>query len=331
MIYRVGYQYYRRPFKRPLMTHHGVWENREGIIVTLTSPDGQVGFGEIAPLQSFGSESLDQAFAWCQSLGDQFTSRTLQSIPAELPACQFGFESAEAMIAISDRSTVSDSPVRSFCRLLPTGEAAFDAWAPMYQQGDRTFKWKVGVAPIHTELTRFERLIHQLPSDVRLRLDANGGFSVDNAHQWLSLCDCLTQQPPMPTIEFIEQPLPPTEFDLLLQLSQTYQTPIALDESVATLAQLQDCYQRGWRGIVVIKAAIAGYPSRVREFCCTHQLDVVWSSVFETAIARQYIFNHLIPSVDYQSHAPQGVRALGFGTQHYFDDQRHDWTRFTKK
>ncbi|WP_208734626.1 hypothetical protein, partial [Corallococcus praedator] len=89
-------------------------------------------------------------------------------------------------------------------------------------------------------------------------------------------------------------------------------TPIALDESVATIVQLQSCYAQGWRGIFVVKAAIAGFPSRLRQFIQSQKLDVVWSSALETSIARRYIETHLIRSPD---------RALGTGVSHLFADE----------
>ncbi|MEM7770374.1 MAG: o-succinylbenzoate synthase [Cyanobacteria bacterium P01_A01_bin.37] len=326
MTYRVDYRQYRRPFRRPIHTHHGLWTERKGLILRLTNRDGHIGLGEIAPLPNFGSESLAQAVEWCQSLEGRCTADTIRSIPTNLPACQFGFESAEHMITVSPPSSpIIPHPVSVvYCRLLPTGKSALTAWKPFYAQGDRTFKWKIGVDPIQTELALFNTLVYQLPPDVTVRLDANGGLSWDEAAQWLSVCDRLISMAPSirpsPPIEFLEQPLPPTQFDPLLQLSRHYQTPIALDESVATLAQLQDCYQRGWRGVVVMKAAIAGYPSRIREFCRTHQLDVVWSSVFETAIARRYILDHLVPSISDNRAISHPKRAVGFGVQHYFAD-----------
>lgn len=330
MIYQVTYRPYRRPFRQPLRTHHGTWSEREGIVLRLTDIHGHVGFGEIAPLPTFGSESLAQALVWCASLNGQCSSATLDSIPAHLPACQFGFEAAVDGIAIANSSHAPNSAEAAYCRLLPTGPLALDAWKQVYRQGDRTFKWKIGVAPIQTELAVFEKLIHQLPVDVNLRLDANGGLSDQEAHEWLTVCDRLRSVgQAMTTIELIEQPLPPNQFESLLQLSQEYQTPIALDESVGTFTQLQTCYQLGWRGIVVIKPAIAGYPSRVREFCRAHHLDVVWSSVFETAIARRYILDYLVPSVYGQTAYHQSAdsmpkRALGFGTQQYLDDSYFD-------
>jgi o-succinylbenzoate synthase len=186
---------------------------------------------------------------------------------------------------------------------LPTGSAALSA----LPQEPGTFKWKIGVAPISQELEVFQALVKALPQQSKLRLDANGGLTEAETERWLQICDRVG-------VEFLEQPLSPAQFDLMLDLSQRYETPIALDESVATVAQLEQCYERGWRGIFVVKAAIAGSPLRLRSFCQRHPVDIVWSSVFETAIGQAYIQNCLIPSV------PTMGRAIGFGVNHWFND-----------
>ena len=326
MTCQFDYRRYRRPFRQPIHTHHGVWNEREGVILRLRNDKGQVGFGEIAPLPDFGSESLDSAIDWCQSLASVCTTETICSIPSNLPACQFGFESAWEMITVPDHSSCTQhhNPY-TYCRLLSTGKAALNSWAEFYKKGDRTFKWKIGVAPIQAELEWFETLMQHLPPDAALRLDANGGLTWDDASRWLDACDRfipLTSSSQVAHVEFLEQPLPPTQFEALLHLSRHHQTPIALDESVATLAQLQECCERGWAGIVVVKAAIAGYPSHLREFCKTHQLDVVWSSVLETAIARHYVLNHLVSSI------PDNGKALGFGVEQWFRDSQMDTAVF---
>jgi L-alanine-DL-glutamate epimerase and related enzymes of enolase superfamily len=91
-----------------------------------------------------------------------------------------------------------------------------------------------------------------------LRLDANGGLNYSQAETWLKTCDNVLGIPNFSVkIEFLEQPLPVTQFEEMLELSAAYATPIALDESVANLDRIQECYDQGWRGIFVIKPAIA--------------------------------------------------------------------------
>ncbi|MBD2055086.1 o-succinylbenzoate synthase [Oculatella sp. FACHB-28] len=307
MQYRLNYRPYSRRFRQPLLTSHGLWSDRQGILLQLTDAEGQVGLGEIAPIEWFGSESLSQALAFCQQLPEQITIDTIFSIPDSLPACQFGFESAWE--SLDDSSLAKSNPTLTYSSLLPTGKAALSAWEPLWSQGSRTFKWKIGVAPVAEELQVFTQLVHALPSTAKLRLDANAGLNWQQACTWLEVADSVG-------VEFLEQPLPVSQFDQLLKLSDRFQTPLALDESVATLAQMQQCYQQGWRGIFVVKAAIAGSPGRLRQFCRTYEPDVVWSSVFETAIARRFIETKLIADL------PPPSRAIGFGTEHWFAE---DW------
>ncbi|MGL4883196.1 MAG: o-succinylbenzoate synthase, partial [Waterburya sp.] len=85
---------YQRCFKQPLRTSHGVWQIREGIIITLTDQSGKIAQGEIAPVPWFGSETLAQALEFCQQLGEIVNADDIAAIPSYLPACQFAFESA---------------------------------------------------------------------------------------------------------------------------------------------------------------------------------------------------------------------------------------------
>lgn len=340
----VEYRHYVRPFHQPLKTAHGVWTVRQGILLKLADETGQAGFGEITPIPWFGSESVETALACCESLrGWQETDR-LKGISPELSACQFGFGLARWNLQGSlacDAVDLGRTAMRPYqgngglenewvCGLLPAGEGALAAWPRLWEQGHRTFKWKVGVFGVEAELGWLRELMTVLPSSARLRLDANGGLTKTEAMQWLEACEEL------PKIEFIEQPLPSTQLEEMCRLSQHYQTLLALDESVATLAQLKDCYQRGWPGIYVVKPAICGDPLQVRAFIETFGLDIVVSSALETAVGRRGAIalfasgsDPILEAQDFALSAqPAPIkavnprRALGFGTGDLFED---DW------
>ena len=304
------YRPYRRSFRRPLQTSHGLWTVREGIILRLTDDGGRVGFGEIAPLFWFGSEPFEDAIEFCQQLPKGIDFETIAAIPADLSACQFGFESAWEMLTIEP--TIKSELIYS--ALLPTGIAALDCWKDLWGLGYRTFKWKIGVAQIEDEIQLFEQLIQRLPPQASLRLDANAGLTRAQAETWLRVCDLHLN------LEFLEQPLAVTQLDLMQELSQKYSTPIAIDESVATLDQLQDCYQKGWRGIFVIKPAIVGSPSQLRKFCRENAIDAVFSSVFETAIGQQ-------AGLRLAAELSLKNRAVGYGTSHWFDELTEEGDR----
>ncbi|NWF58359.1 MAG: o-succinylbenzoate synthase [Fischerella sp.] len=343
MNYRFEFRPYQRKFVRAVVTSHGIWDIREGIIIRLTHKTDKVGWGEIAPIGWFGSETLAQALDFCRQLPREITEETIFSIPDELPACQFGFESA--LREVGDWGLGNSGPPRpqgvgirgngdwelktgfltdarcplpdaqiSYSGLLPAGEAALQAWERLWQQGYSTLKWKIGVYPTPIELKILKLLIQSLPASAKLRLDANGGLSQEEANLWLETCDRLNGNDELPVeIEFIEQPLPVDQFSAILALSRRYQTAIALDESVATLQQLKCCYQQGWRGIFVIKPGIIGFPSRLRQFCQQHEIDAVFSSVFETAIGRK-------AALQLAAELSRHNRAVGFGVNHWFTE-----------
>jgi O-succinylbenzoate synthase len=400
MFYQFEFRTYQRKFKRPLRTSHGIWDIRSGIILRLVGENNRIGWGEIAPLSWFGSESFEQALDFCHQLPANLSSEMIFAISAELPACQFGFESAlskdknspppappcpggeKAQLpacqfgfesALSNEqnspppappcpggekaqlpacqfgfesalSNEQNSPppappcpggensknlthlcqeeekrLSQYSGLLPAGETALQALQVLWLEGYRTFKWKIGVAAIEQELKIFQQLIQVMHNwcdreSAFLRLDANGGLTYSQAKTWLEACDKVNATPDFSAdIEFLEQPLPVTQFQEMVELNATYATAIALDESAANLDRIQECYSQGWRGIFVIKPAICGSPSQLRQFCQTHNIDAVFSSVFETNIGRQAALNlarELSPN----------KRALGFGTDCWFDD-----------
>lgn len=307
MVYQFQFRLYQRQFVRSLSTSHGNWETREGIIIKLIDETGAIGWGEIAPLPWFGSETLDDALNFCTQLGKEITTETIFAISDRLPACQFGFESAWEALKHPQKVDLNGN----FSALLPTGDAALHTWQKLWQQGYRTFKWKIGVSPINEEIEIFQKLIQALPNQVKLRLDANGGLNWATAIEWLKVSDLWA-------IEFLEQPLPVGEEKAILELSKQYSTPLALDESVATIAQLKACYQLGWRGVFVIKPCIAGSPFYLRKFCQQNSLDVVFSSVFETSIGRE-------SALKLAAELSSKNRALGFGVNHWFKEDEKTW------
>jgi o-succinylbenzoate synthase len=298
------FKLYQNKFKQPFQTNHGIWELREGIIISLTNSAGITTRGEIAPLPWFGSETMAQAIAFCEQLGNVTTKETILTVPDQLPCCQFALESACLAMNLAPAND-HDPQDLDFCYLLPAGAAALTTWQALDQaHGATTFKWKIGVLTLSEEIKILKQLTTDLPPQVKLRLDANGGLNLAQAQQLLSVTDRLQG------IEFIEQPLSPDNFAHMVQLSREHTTPLALDESVASFRQLEQAYQQGWGGVYVIKVAIMGFPTRLKHFCQNHALDVVFSSVLETDVGRGAILK-----LARQLYHP---RAIGFGVQHLY-------------
>lgn len=304
--YDFDFSEYQRSFSRPLQTHHGIWRTRSGLILSVWDRQGQLRQGEIAPLPWFGTETLSEAIALCESFGSSVSLRQVQQIADHYPASQFGFESA--ILGLSSPAFTAVSKER-YCQLLARDNTLLAQLSESLAAGLRTFKVKIAIDDPAQEMPLCQAILDRLPDDGKLRLDANGGLALAQAQTWLEWGDRQSTK----KLEFIEQPLPPEQFNQMLAFQDLYQTPLALDESVATLKQLQQCYQRGWRGIFVIKAAIAGFPSQLQEFCQLHDLDLVFSTVFETRIGQQAILN-------LAQRWANPERALGFGGAHWFSE-----------
>lgn len=313
MRYSFAYQPYRRTFRQPVRTAHGVWTEREGIFVRITDAGGRAGYGEIAPLPDFGTETVAEAAEFCRRLGAEIDADVLAHVPGRLGCvrCALGFALAEVGGATPVAPTAGAAKRLPVAALLPAGRAALPVLTQRLEAGYLAFKWKVGVGRAEEELPVLDDLLAQLPAYARLRLDANGAWDRRTAERWLERCaEC--------PVEFVEQPAAPAEVDLLLGLAQDYPVTLALDEAVANLAAARDWQARGWPGVFVLKPAIAGAWSDVAAWIRTTQADVVFSSALETALGRAQIVRRLA--------AGDGLtrRALGFGVGELFGDRRWD-------
>lgn len=316
MTFTLNFHLYTRLYRQILENQLGIWTSRTGLIVQLEDDSsGRRGYGEIAPFPGFGGECYDQAFAFtnrlCFPIGQveptHLTEETIVSIPEELTATRFGFGCAlEALKREQPLPLPTLDPSRQSA-LLQRGHFALKQWQPLWEEGHRTFKWKVGLGPLEQELAWLDQLLASLPAEAKLRLDANGSLTVEQAQVWLDHCD-------PQRVEFFEQPLDPGDPEALLALAQRSPVPLALDESVSTLADFKAWVDRGWPGVYVVKVPLLGFPWEIREFFESHQLDLVFSSLLETTIAR-------IPALALAEQFQNPQRAMGFGIQTWLDPE----------
>ncbi|MFN4279337.1 o-succinylbenzoate synthase [Thermosynechococcus sp.] len=300
---RWQWRIYEEPLREPLATAQGVWRSRRGILLRLEDDDGHLGYGEIAPLPGWGSETLADDLALCRRLPNRLTPAIMAAIPETLAAARFGFSTAW--------QSVGQLPYRlrpwPICALLGRGRAALEQWQQPWRQGHTIFKWKVGVLSPEEEQGILKALLAALPQGAKLRLDANGGWDVTTAERWLDWLERHGNG----RIEYVEQPLPPAQWQALLTLAHRVTTPIALDESVVRASELQRWLERGWPGLFVIKPALFGSPDRL-SLLLRQGLEpqrLVFSSALEGAIARTAIFQLF--------ETWQPCRALGFGVERW--------------
>jgi len=296
---KVAYRSYRREFLQPLRTAHGEWRLREGFIVRMES-DAAVGYGEIAPIPNFGTETLERAANFLE----QWVADPI-IMPSGLPCCTFALTTAMQQIKQPACADARDYPVAG---LLPAGPDSIDVAKEKLAAGYTTLKWKIGVHPFETEEEIFKDLLALLPEAVSLRLDANGGLCKNELEGWLEI---LSRSPGQ--IDYLEQPLPPGEERCMAERAEASGIPIALDESLNLPGR--ECWLTPgvWDGPLVIKPLLMGNIAPLLEQLRPLAGQLVFSSVFETGIG---LFHALeladgIPGIKY---------AIGFDTIAAFGD-----------
>lgn len=291
------YVSYSRRFDRPLRTARGEWAVREGYLLRIREGD-RVGYGEVAPLPEFGTETLAEAEAYLAALpaGGEL------ELPEHLRCCAFGVSAAlaglEGAMALPDR----DFEVAG---LLPAGEGAEPVLLEKRSGGYGVFKWKVGVEAAAREMAVFERLANQLPEGGRLRLDANGAWSVELLGEWLEFLKGWVD-----VVEFVEQPLAPGLEAAMLAARAESGIEIALDESLNGAGAAR--WLGEWPGVLVVKAPLMGDFARLQTQLEPLAERVVLSSVFETGIG---FLNTMVLA----GALPKLNLALGFDTLQFSD------------
>ncbi len=306
MTYRFSFRPYRRPLRNPLRTAHGLWAEREGLLLRLEDENGRVGFGEVAPIPWFGTETMAEATEVCRALGDKFPAELIDAVAARFGCVRFALAMARDTMAASPANSVR-LPVAA---LLPAGSAALATLPDKIEAGFLAYKWKVGVGDVDEELGIFDDLLARLPVYARLRLDANGAWDRRQAQRWLARC---AERP----VEFVEQPVAASDEDTLVGLADEFPVTLALDESVVRLDDARRWQARGWPGVLVIKPALCGPLGEIRAWLEATNADVVFSSAIETSLGRAAILRFVLGG-DWTK------RALGFGTGELFGDRLWD-------
>lgn len=327
MSLRFAYRPYRLPLRQAVRTAHETWTEREGILLRLESEAGAVGFGEIAPIPAFGTETVLEAEEICRTLGNHATDEQIAGIGRRYGCVRNALIEARRSLELESATGEPDgvkSPTttdyRPIAALLPAGRAGVAQAIAKAESGFRVFKWKVGVGDIGDELVCLDDLCGVLPAGSKLRLDANGAWDRRRAERWLERC---ADRP----VEFVEQPcFAPRSAgdaaakraeDLLHGLAEEYPTPIALDESVVSDGDVDRWIEAQWPGWFVLKPCLLGDIDRVLARLQTARATVVFSSSLETAVGAASALRAAF-------RWPGEAKALGFGVWPLFMDSRFD-------
>jgi L-Ala-D/L-Glu epimerase len=294
------YHRYRVPFKVPFTTSQGLQQYREGLLLRLTTRDGGIGLGEIVPLTAFGTAPVDELEQTVVQIiprlrgldvydGNQLVNEELQG--TRLAPARFAIDTA----LLDLKSTADDVPLSRYLSVtsqpaVPINATISDmnaqgaATAATYavMAGYQAIKMKVGTfADPQAEVDRVAAVRDALGPDVELRLDVNGGWSMEQSLE-------MGQRLAPFNIGYLEQPLPASDVEAMAQLRKQIPIPIAADEAVTSCEAVEELIELDAVDAIVIKAAIVGGLTAGREvieFASSAGIRVVVTTAIETGVA----------------------------------------------
>ncbi|MBE4947836.1 o-succinylbenzoate synthase [Chryseobacterium culicis] len=228
-----AYLQYLLQFKRPSGTSRGVLLDKETFILTL-SENGKKGVGECAVFRglSFDDRSdYEEKLKWlCENINQD--KAVLQEELKEFPSIWFGYEQAiqnlkyGGSVYFPSEFTEGKSAI-TINGLIWMGDAGYmeEQIQEKLEKGFHCIKLKIGV-DWKSEHIILQKLREKFSRDqLELRVDANGGFSKEEAITVL-------QQLADLHIHSIEQPVKAGNWQDMAELCASTPTPIALDEEL---------------------------------------------------------------------------------------------------
>jgi O-succinylbenzoate synthase len=278
------------PLKRPHAAAHGTEAIRDLIVVEVRLADGTVGWGECSTLAEATYSSEHTAGAW-RVLRDRLAPAALADRPwrdADHPMASAGLATAllDASLRGSGRSladalaTSGASPrstVRS-CAVIGRRGEADDVVAEVAERIEgRVVPVKLKVTPAQDDLVAVEAVREAWP-DLELAVDFNG--TADDAA--MARLDVLG-------LTYVEQPAPAGDLASSARFAARSSSPIALDESIGGLDDLEVAARCGAGAIVNVKPARCGGPVEavaLAERARALGLDVFVGGMVESGVGR---------------------------------------------
>jgi L-Ala-D/L-Glu epimerase len=252
--------------RKPFGISGGAQHVAANVLVELVLEGGIRGFGEGAPFPAFNGETQEQALAACaltapllhgfdvnatdaihERFGDACSGSpsalcALETAVVDARARLHGV-SLRAFLGGAEESVITDITITTGTVEEAAREAALFA-------GFRTLKVKVGGGAVDDDVARL-RAIRAARPDARILVDANGGFSVDDAVRFAKeLADT--------GIDLFEQPVAPGDWDALAEVRRRTGLRIAIDESVTRAEDVSEARRRGAADAVNVKIMKSG-------------------------------------------------------------------------
>jgi len=238
---------YALPFKEPYVTAKGTLTRREMVLLRVRDEDGVEGLGEAVPLSLRGGVTVETVVEELEAVLPGDATKDEVAARLSLPArCAL----TTAQIDLREKREGDDAwhaPVRCNATLVsgePSAVAAdAERWAA---DGFGTFKLKVGAGD---DAAQVAAVREALGPEARIRLDANGVWSLEQATEILAAVEPLG-------IELVEQPV--ETIAAASELAKRTRIPLAGDESIVTVADAEEAIRADSFSVTGVKLSKVG-------------------------------------------------------------------------
>lgn len=225
-------------FKQPAGTSRGVYTTRHSYYLTITSDEkpGVKGIGECATLPDLSCDAKPEYDLTLRQICQMVEQ--MGKIPYDMlrpyPSILFGLETAFAQLEANGSTCLFDTPFgRGEEGITINGLVWMGTYDEMYERleeklkaGFHCVKLKIGAIDFFKELDLIKHIRQAFTKEqIELRVDANGGFTPENA---MSRLEALAQY----DIHSIEQPIRQHQWPKMAELCRNTPLPIALDEEL---------------------------------------------------------------------------------------------------
>ena len=279
---------YELPLTQPIVTKDETLSSRRGFLVRLSTDSGATGWGEIAPLPGLSRESLAlvkqqtlklKSTLIGSNLPDDLTPRgkgwSQWRLPGDLaPSVRCGLE-----LAVWNLDPAKEPRKRVLLNGLLTGdrEEVLHGAYEMVRLGYKAVKVKVGGRPMDEAIEITWKVRDTVGDRVRLRLDANRAWSLDQAVKFgkaVFTCD----------IDYIEEPTAdPANLGVFFSECGM---PVALDETLSDspIKALEEL--RGIKAIILKPTFLGSFQKAhdLAQRARTLGIQPIVSSCFESGI-----------------------------------------------
>jgi o-succinylbenzoate synthase len=253
---------YALPFKEPYVTARGTLTRREMVLLRVRDEEGREGLGEAVPLSMRVGVTLEGVVRELEELAK--TSPSFADLIAiasanEGEADGRAFEGLSlptlcavttAAIDLKEKRDGDDAwhaPVRCNATLVSGEPAAVAAEAERWaEDGFGTFKLKVGTGD---DVAQVRAVREAVGEAARIRLDANGAWSLEEATEILAAVEPLG-------IELVEQPV--ETIAEAAELAKRTQIWLAGDESIVTVEDAEEAIRADSFSVTGVKLSKVG-------------------------------------------------------------------------